>query len=127
MAPAVGLGGEAGAPARREPVILRAAVGLALLPVRAQVAAFLQAVEGGVERALLDAQHVVGSIANAPNDAVPVLRSSHENLEDEHVQRAPQKIRSWVPCHDDPLVFLGEYSPATLDCQGEFEFRKKSP
>jgi hypothetical protein len=70
------------------------------LPLRRRLAPFgldptasLEAVEGGVERPLLDAQHVLREAPDVLGDGVAVHRAECQRVEDEEVERAGEKRR----------------------------------
>lgn len=90
--PAVVLDLKLFAPRFREPVILGPAIILGLAPFRFDPAPVLQAVERRVKRTFADAQHVVRPLLNALTDAEAMRRFAAQNFQDEHVQRALEKI-----------------------------------
>src|SRR5688500_14899056 len=90
--PRARLGAELGAAASGEAVVLGAPVVLREPPLGLDPAALLQAVEGGVEGALLDAEGVVGRLADPARDGVAVARAPAEGLEDEDVERALEEL-----------------------------------
>jgi hypothetical protein len=55
-------------------------------------AATLEAVERGVERALLDQQRAARDLLDAQQHAVAVQGAERDGLEDEHVERAGQQV-----------------------------------
>src|ERR1041385_7051912 len=75
-------------------VELRLAIGVGDAPLLRQEPAPLQAVERGVERALLDRQHLVGALADPAADGVAVERTPAHRLEDEEVEGAGVEIRT---------------------------------
>src|ERR1700759_1177236 len=78
---------------RREPVVFELAV-LAggLLPLRGDEAVALQAVQGGVERAVVDDERVAGRLPDGRRDAVAVRRPEQQRFENQHVERALQQL-----------------------------------
>src|SRR5690242_14911350 len=87
--------------ARRDPVVLSLPVVLGETPARFHEAALLEAVQGGIERAFLDAQRIVGHVLQPPRDAVTVRRSPRNGLEDEHIKRALQELHPIrIRCHN---------------------------
>jgi hypothetical protein len=61
-------------------------------PLRLDPAALLEAVEGGVEGAVEDAEGAVGAVANEAGDAVSVHAAEGEGAQDEDVERALEEI-----------------------------------
>ena len=55
-------------------------------------AAFDEAVQRRIERALLNAQHFVGITLNRFGDRMAVRGSEEQRAQDEHVQRALQQL-----------------------------------
>src|ERR1700756_3293616 len=75
---------------RRECIKLCATIVLGCAPIGLDPAAGFEAVEGGVERALLDAEDVVGGLFDPAGDAVTVRRSPAYGFEDQEVERAAE-------------------------------------
>ena len=71
------------------PVVLRRA------PLRLYPAVDEQALKRRIERALADLKDVLGYLAKTLGDAVPVQLPPQQRAEDQHVERARQKIR-WL-------------------------------
>src|SRR5580700_4958422 len=69
-------------------VVLGFAVVLGQSPFRRDGAIELQAVEGGVERAFLDGQHVVGEQMDGLSDSVAMHGAALEGVQDEQVEGA---------------------------------------
>ena len=69
-----------------------ATVVVVLAPARLDPLGALHAVEGGVERAFLDAQRVVGDLADNPADRVAVQRPPVQYTEHEKIERPAQRI-----------------------------------
>jgi hypothetical protein len=55
-------------------------------------AAFLESVQGRVERSLVDLEHACGPLPNAARDRLAVKRRLLQGLEDEEIERALEKI-----------------------------------
>jgi len=91
----VGFGLELPAPKRAEPVKLGATVVVRRAPRGQQPASHFQAMQGRIQRALFDLQHVIRRTLDELRDAVAVQRSAAERLEDQHVERAGQEIAHW--------------------------------
>src|SRR5262249_45060863 len=105
--PAVLLDRELAPPGARQRVKLRPPAGVGLAPLALDPAALLDAIERGVERPLLDDEHVPRRLLDALDDAVTVELAQAERLQDEHVQRPLEKVRpsapgGWRPGHDAP-------------------------
>src|SRR5882672_10528945 len=70
----------------RAPVVGREA------PLTLDPAIQLKPLEGRVKRAFFDAQQIVGQLLNQLRDRIPMQMAPHQYLENEHVQRARQKV-----------------------------------
>src|SRR6185369_1670103 len=53
----------------------------------------LEAIEGGVERALLDLEALTRDLLDAEENAVSVARAEGHGLQDEHVEGALEEVR----------------------------------
>src|ERR1700759_2442435 len=96
LAPAAGFEREAAAAGSGEAVVLGLAVVLARAPVGGEPAAVLQAMERGIERALLDFEHVFGGTLNDFGDGVAMCIAGGERAQDHHVERAFEHVaREW--------------------------------
>ena len=84
--------GELTAARRREPVILGPAAELGHLPLSFEPALMLEPVQGRVERALVDLQHVFGNLLDALRDRPAVQGVLLQRAQDEQVERAGQQI-----------------------------------
>ena len=71
----------------------RALVAIAGLPGRVDPALALEPVQRGIERAVVDVQHVLGAGAERHADPVAVLRSPLQRAEDQQIERALQQFR----------------------------------
>src|SRR5689334_12953117 len=81
--PTVGLGTH-GSPARcREVIVLSAAVVLGGAPVAVDPAALLEALQRGIERALVHVEHSAGELLDARADSPAVHRLEGQRLEDQ--------------------------------------------
>src|SRR5262249_23273120 len=78
--------GELAAAGGRQRVELSLPAGLRFLPLGAQPAFLLQAVKGGIERALVDLDHRARDLLQPLRDPVPVGGLERQELEDQHVQ-----------------------------------------
>ena len=90
--------GELTAAGRREPVILGPAAELRHLPLGFEPALKLEPVQGRVERALVDLQHVFGNRLDALRDCPAVQGVLLQRAQDQQVERAGQQI--WGSSHD---------------------------
>jgi len=61
-------------------------------PFGVEPAAFFEAMEGWIERALLDLEDLLGDLANAVGDAIAMDRAEGDDLEDEHVEGALEEV-----------------------------------
>ena len=98
----------------RERVELCVAAGLRGLPFRLQPAAILQAVERRVERPLLELEELAGDLPHPLGDGVAMNRPQRHHLQDEHVERSPQKL-GFLLIHKTPMV--PTYTPQQTQCQ----------
>src|SRR6266850_7012617 len=80
----------------REPVIFRPAFIFRLAPFTGDPPLVFETIQGGVQRALLNFQAIFRNLLNAQQDAVAVQRAQGNRLEDEHVERALQKVKLLV-------------------------------
>jgi hypothetical protein len=76
----------------REGVELGAAVVLRRPPRGLEQPAIFEAVEGGVERALLDGEVAPGDLLDTEEDPVAVLGPERDGFEDEQVERAGKQV-----------------------------------
>ena len=58
------------------------------LPRGRNPSAPFHAVQGGIERAFLDAERVVGRVLDPARDAIPMARAAGERLQDQQIERA---------------------------------------
>jgi len=79
-------------PLRRKAVELRLAAILRLAPLSGQQAALFQAVQRWIQRSLLHVQHLPGDLPDAQRNSVAVNRAHCYDLQDQHIQRALQKV-----------------------------------
>ena len=77
---------------RGQLVVLRFAAGVGESPLFVEQSLALEAVQGGVERALLDDDAVRGGLANPSADRIAVTRAPADGLEDENVERAGEQV-----------------------------------
>src|SRR3954466_6988463 len=94
---------------RRERIELRAAVVLALAPLRRYPAVLLELVQGGVERPVADLEHLardgLESLAHRP--AVGGLEREH--LEDQEVERALYQVSRFAHERYSTWLPMGRY------------------
>ena len=80
-------------------------------------AASLEAVEGGVERALLHRERVLRGFTYPPADRVSVARAPRERLEDQDVERSGEQVGAG---HSFSLskkgTYLSELSIGSMSC-----------
>src|SRR5438552_2356849 len=69
----------------------------------------LEAVQGRIERTLVDAQHVVGNLLNPLGNRPAVHRTILEGPEDQKIERALEKIDAGYSRHD--VERLQQYHP----------------
>ncbi len=79
-------------PGRGEVVVARAAVVLRRAPSRLGPAVQEQALQGGVQRALADGEHVSRRQPQVFDDPVAVLGAVRQRLQDQKLQRAGQQV-----------------------------------
>ena len=77
----------------------------------------LEAIQRGIERALLDLQAVLRDLLDAEQDAVAVQRPQRDGLEDEEVEGALQQLCRVA--HAALLDMPGEDAALLLERQGE--------
>jgi hypothetical protein len=56
----------------------------------------LKALQGRVERAMLDEQNVLGLLLNRSSNALPVLRAKNQYSQDEQIERALEERHTIV-------------------------------
>ena len=78
----------------RQPVILRALLVLGQPPLGLDPALSFEAVQRGVERAVVDLQLFLRQVGDGDADAMSVLRPPLERAQHQHVQRALQQLDS---------------------------------
>ena len=76
----------------RQSVVLRALLVLRQLPFRADPPLTLEAVEGRVERSMIDREHVIRARPDGEPDPVAMLWSLRERAQNQHVERALQEL-----------------------------------
>src|SRR5450432_486853 len=79
-------------PGRGDRVVARAPAGRGLAPLRSDPPLFLESLERRVERPLLDGEHIVGELLDVLGDRVAMLRLQRERLQNEHIERALEKL-----------------------------------
>ena len=82
----------------REGVKLGAAIIFGGAPFRADPFLAFQAIERGIERALLDLQDVARDLLDALGDAPAVHRFERESFQDQQIERALQNFDGPAPC-----------------------------
>src|SRR6185437_5962066 len=85
----------------------RPALGLALTPLRGDPTLEQEPLQGGVERALLDLEHLVAALADQAGDAVAVQRAAAQGFEDHQVQGSGQQRWSGAGRYGASGVVLG--------------------
>jgi hypothetical protein len=70
-----------------------AAIGLGYLPFGFDPSLKKKPLQGGIERAFFNCQHVIGKTFDGLGYAVPVKGGAGEGLEDEHVEGAGKQVR----------------------------------
>ena len=84
-------------PCRGEPVIFGFAVVFRFAPLTGNPSLMFEAIERGIERALLDFSGALfQDLLDAQKNAVAVQRAERDGFEDEHVERALQKTELCV-------------------------------
>ena len=73
-------------------VILGSSSGVAFHPLGFDPGFLFEAVEGGIERALLDLEHFIGNLLNALGDGPAVLGLERDGFEDQEVEHALDEI-----------------------------------
>ena len=86
------LDGQLPASGRRQAVVLGAPAELRHRPFGFDPAPMLEAMQGRVERALVDLEHVFGDLLDALGDRPPVLRILLERAQDQQVERAGKQV-----------------------------------
>ena len=89
-------------------VIARPAIVLGEPPLGTHESAILEAAEGGVEGALLDAEDVGRRIFDPPGDGVAVRGAGQEGLENENAERALEQVAGVLRGMVVPLARIGE-------------------
>jgi len=90
--PLVGFGAELAATGGGEAVETGFAVVVGFAPLAGDEALVFEAVERGVERALLDGKLFAGDLLDAEQDAIAVERAKGDRFEDEHVEGALHEV-----------------------------------
>src|SRR5688572_32382955 len=75
-----------------DPVVAGTPVVVSGSPIARDQAVLLEALERGIERALVHLEHTVGDLLDALADPPPVHGSERQRLEDQQVERAPEGI-----------------------------------
>src|SRR5262249_40897158 len=96
--PLGGLGHELFAASARERVEARAAGVLRSAPFGGDPLACFEALQRGVERAMLDEQLVTGGLLNGSRDTLAMLWPEDQSSEDEKVKRALEKFQAFPVC-----------------------------
>src|SRR5689334_5822587 len=102
--PCVVLGLSGGASFAGQRVELGFAVVFGGAPLGFDQALLFEPIEGGIQRPFLHFQHVIGELMKAGGDAVAVIGSRAQALEDEQVERALQEVElsdGHMPTLDD--------------------------
>src|SRR6516225_7766590 len=105
-------------PDSRELVEFRAALVVALAPMRGDPPPLLEAYERRIDRALIEVQQVVRHLLDPPGDAVPVRRAEGvERLQHHDIERPLQHIRLHVVVHEAFLLTINTYSMLHVEYQ----------
>jgi len=75
--------------------------------------------EGGIERALLDALHVARNLLDALGYGPAMLRFQRKGLQDEQIQRSLWKVDTVRVVHALPFRFYKEHTGSLVELQGE--------
>src|SRR3954447_21021976 len=108
-------------------VEFRAPIVFGNTPASLDPAAPLQAMEGGIERALLDAQHLARNLLDALGYGPAVLRFQRKGLQDEQIQRSLRKVDTVRFGHALPSHFYKEHTRSLVEAQGERRVRAAAP
>ena len=84
--------GQLPAPRSGELVVLGSPAEFGDGPLRFNPAPVLEPVEGGIQRALADLQHILGNLLDALRDRPAMLRPGLERPQDQQVERAGQQV-----------------------------------
>lgn len=123
VAPVVTLFAPKALAARGEPVVAALTASLLAHPFAGEQAAFLQAVQYRVERALMPADGVFGLLEDAFDDAVAVAWAVAEHVEHDQVIRAGGEVAGkFISVHWRYLVLLG-----IIVCQRHCLFADETP
>src|SRR4029453_10467392 len=96
---------------RRQRVVLGTAVVIREAPLCLDPALGLEAMEGLIERGILDGEDAVGALAHPSGDGITMRRPGLQGAQDEQVD-CPLEQRQGVPCHAVVLrMGLRECSP----------------
>src|SRR5512146_2318591 len=90
--PALGFVAQAFYAFAREPVILGAALILGDAPLGGEQIPFFQAVEGGIERALLHQQSAGRNLLDAQKHPIAVQRAERDSFQDEQVESSGKQF-----------------------------------
>src|SRR5688572_31195100 len=90
--PVARLGVHVDTPLARQPIKLCLAPGVAHLPFGGKQLAVLEAMQGRIERALCDLDHVAGNLLEALSDGVPMQRDGGQDLQDQEVERTLRQV-----------------------------------
>src|SRR5690348_9512560 len=88
-------------------VVPRSAIILGGPPFRSDVAVESEALEGRIQRTLADLEYIARQLADAPRDAVSVIRAAHKRTKDEKVER-PRKELCGSPLCQHRLPSIGD-------------------
>src|SRR5688500_5443254 len=90
--PRLGLRAECAPALRGEPVILGAAVVVARAPLAVDPFLELEALQGGVQRALVHVEHTPGHLLNALADPPAVHRLERQRFEHQQIERTAKHV-----------------------------------
>src|SRR5437867_6800739 len=113
------LGRELTASVAGNAVVLGAAVVVGGSPVRGDPATVLEPMECGVERTLIDLEHVPRELLDPLRDAPAVHRLERDGFEDEEVEGPLEDVRGWEAHGISLLDIRQENGGVVVECQGE--------
>jgi hypothetical protein len=101
--PLIRTGGELIAAHAGNPIEARPAIGIGSAPFRFDPLTAFEALEGGIQRTVIDEQRSVGLLLNRAGDALPVLVTEGQDAQNEEIERSLEK-------RDAFTIVLGSHS-----------------